>query len=328
MKAYEELTERGKLRRLRLLSLNALGQYNIRVKRVRFLTTETNTMFRVDAGDGQRYVLRIYSAEETTLQDNLAEVFWLDALRNDTDLNVVEPVARRDGKYITTVSIPGVPGKRRCVLFKWVPGRCAGDSPDPEMYYQLGQITAKLHHHASTLILPQGISPKRWDKVFYYPDEPVVYLSESYRHVFSSERVALLATVIERAERLLTDLHQDEAGRMLIHGDLHFWNVHSYRGRLTVIDFEDVMLGYPVQDVAVTFYYGRDREDYRELCAAYQQGYTDLRPWPVVGAGQLETLMAARRVMFINYVARIWPDPEEFIEQSCQRLRRFVETYA
>jgi len=284
-------------------------------------------MFRVDAEDGERYVLRIYSDEETTLRDNLAEMFWLNALRRDTDLYVTEPVIRRDGGYVTVVNAPGVPGERRCALFRWIPGRCLAYYLSPEKYYQLGRIMAQLHDHAESLDLPTDIQPKRWDRVFYYPDEPVVYSSAEYRHLFSSEQITVLDEVVGRADRLFEELYADERGRILIHGDLHFWNVHVYRGKLYMIDFEDVMLGYPLQDVAITLYYGRDRGDYDALCGAFRQGYTSLRQWPVQRSGQLEILMAARKAMFINYVARVDPSPQEFIEEGCKSLRHFLEAY-
>ena len=66
MKPYHELTRRGQLRRLRRLVLDVLTFYDLDVNKVRFLTIETNTMFRVDTEDGDKYVLRIYSDEETT----------------------------------------------------------------------------------------------------------------------------------------------------------------------------------------------------------------------------------------------------------------------
>jgi Ser/Thr protein kinase RdoA (MazF antagonist) len=39
----------------------------------------------------------------------------------------------------------------------------------------------------------------------------------------------------------------------------------AHRGRLTAFDFEDVMRGLPVQDIAITLSYGRERPDHREL---------------------------------------------------------------
>jgi Ser/Thr protein kinase RdoA (MazF antagonist) len=170
-KEYTELTRLGKIRRLRAVVFKALESYDLAVQDIRFFTIETNTMFQIRSNSGERFILRIYSDEETTLKENQAEIFWLNALVRDTDLNVTEPVARKDGKYITIVSVPGVPPSRRCVLFRWIPGRTLEEDISPENYYRLGQSLAKLHRHAKTLNpLPREINPKRWDKVFYYPD--------------------------------------------------------------------------------------------------------------------------------------------------------------
>jgi Ser/Thr protein kinase RdoA (MazF antagonist) len=328
MKAYNDLTERGKLRRLRHLVLSALVDYDLQVKSVKFLTIGTNTMFQLQMSDGKRYVMRIYSEEETTLRENQAEMFWLDALKRDTDLHVSEPVKRCDGNYITLARMPGVPGERRCVLFKWVPGRLLENTLNPENYYRLGQMLAKLHNHVETLKpLPPYIQPKKWDKVFYYPDEPVVYNTVNYRHLFPPERVALLNEVIARANTVFAQLYANPDQQILIHGDLHYRNVHLYRGELYVLDFEDVMLGYPVQDIAVTLSYGRQRERYREWREAFAQGYMRVRSWPADGERVIETLMAARNVMFINYVARIHASPQEYITQRCEDLKQFLEMY-
>ena len=328
MKPYGELTRIGKIRRLRQLVLKALDEYDLRVERVKFLTIGTNTMFQIRSADGEKLVLRIYSDEETTLKENQAEMFWLDALKRDTDLKVTEPIARRDGEYMTIVSVPGVPDERRCVLFKWIPGRTLENYLSSENYYKFGQTLAKLHNHASTLKpLPPHIQPKKWDKVFYYPDEPVVYDAPEYSHLFPPERIELLEEVIEQADRVFAGLFADKDGQILIHGDLHFWNVHFHRGELYVIDFEDVNLGYPVQDVAVTLSYGQQRDGYAEWKAAFKQGYGSVREWPVEGERTIQTLMAARSAMFINYVARIDPSPQEYIEQRCEGLVQFLKTH-
>jgi Ser/Thr protein kinase RdoA (MazF antagonist) len=91
-KKYSELTERGKANRLRKVALRALENYDLSVKKVRLLTVETNTYFRIDTSDGRKYAMRVYSNEETTLKDNLAEVFWLNAINRDTDIPAPRPV--------------------------------------------------------------------------------------------------------------------------------------------------------------------------------------------------------------------------------------------
>jgi Ser/Thr protein kinase RdoA (MazF antagonist) len=292
------------------------------------MTIETNTMFKVQSEEGENFVLRIYSDEETTLKENQTEIFWLEALKEDTDLNVSEPVPRGDGEYITITAVPGVPSERRCVLFKWIPGRALENYLNPENYFKLGETMAKLHDHAETMKpLPAYIQPKKWDKAFYYPNEPAIYNNQAYKYLFSPDRIALIDEVIARADGEFEQLYADQEGQIIIHGDLHYWNVHVYRGELYIMDFEDVMLGYPVQDIAITLYYGRQRDEYRTLKAAFKAGYTSLRTWPIERDGQVETLMAARSVNFINYVARIDPSPKEYVEERCAELTIFLDIY-
>jgi Ser/Thr protein kinase RdoA (MazF antagonist) len=285
-------------------------------------------MFLIRSSAGEKFVLRIYSDEETTLKENQAEMFWLDALKRDTDLKVTEPIPRRDGKYISITNQEGVPPDRRCVLFKWIPGRPLENYLSYENYYKLGQALAKLHNHAESLNpLPIHIQPKRWDKVFYYPDEPVVYNTSEYSYLFPPERVELLENIIDKSENMFSSMFADQRGLMLIHGDLHFWNVHYFQGELYLIDFEDVNLGYPIQDIAVTLYYGRQRDGYAEWKAGLISGYKSIRVWPEGGEETIDTLMAARAVMFINYVARVTPSPEEFIKARCEDLLQYINTY-
>lgn len=328
MKSFNDLTRLGKIRRLRKVALAALENYQPDIDWLRFMTIETNTMFKLQTVDGQKFVLRIYSEEETTLKENRAKMFWLNALIRDTDIPVTEPVPRVDGEYISIVEVPGVPGEQRCVLFKWIPGCQLEKSLSAQNYYKFGATLAKLHNHAESLKpLPDWIQPKRWDKVFYYPDEPVVYNTASCAQYFPPERIALLDAVIAKANILFAELFAKPENQILIHGDLHFWNVHLHRGKLYIIDFEDIMLGYPVQDVAVTLSYGRGWEGYSSWREAFVQGYTTLREWPARNDAEIETLIAARTVMFINYVARIDPEPEQYIKTKCEKLDEFLTKY-
>ncbi len=328
MKPYSELTRLGKIRRMRGLAVNALTAYDLRVQWIKFLADDTNISFKVRSQAGGTYVLRIYSDEETTLAENQAEVFWLQALKRDTDLKFAEPIPRADGEFITRVQVQEIPGEKRCVLFTWVPGQELEKHLDVHNYYQLGVVMSKLHDHAESLRpLPALIQPKKWDRAFYYPNEPVVYKDPAYRHIFSDQQVAVIDRAISIAEKEFTRLYENQEQQILIHGDLHFWNVNLFRGELYIMDFEDVMLGYPVQDVAITLYYGRHREDFPALEHAFQRGYTSRRPWPVERLGQIETLQAARSVNFVNYVARIEDSPQKYVDGRCEELLDFVERF-
>jgi Ser/Thr protein kinase RdoA (MazF antagonist) len=326
MKPFDFLTFRGQILRLRQLAIQALSEYPIDMARVRYLTTESTTMFRVDARDGSKYVLRLYSELDSSLAENETEMFWLTALARETDLHVTEPVARNDGSYLTFVRTDGVPVEKRCALYKWVPGVRLEKHVSPQTYRQLGSIMAKLHNHAESLTLPGHINPKRWDKVFYYPDEPVVYNTPEYNHLFTSEQIDIMERACQRLNPFLANLYQRGGRPMLVHADMHFWNVHIYRGELYVIDFEDILLGYPLHDIAICLYYLRDRADYPELAAAFEAGYAAERDWPSFTQSDLHLLWAARMTNFINYVAHVdeVEEAREFINTRCEELEKLL----
>jgi len=189
MKAYKELTETGKIRRLRRLALKVLEQYDLPVSRIRFFAIETNTMFRIDTPGGKRYMLRIYSNDDSTLMENQAEMYWLTALLRDTNLHVTRPIINQNGEYITIEQTPGIPEEQRCAIFEWIPGNVLERSLSPKHYFELGKTMAQLHDHAASLNPPENLEPKKWNRVFYYPDEPIVYDKAYYRQYFSAERI-------------------------------------------------------------------------------------------------------------------------------------------
>jgi len=142
MKPYHELTERGQIRRLLNLALQAVQHYDLPVKRVSFLARHTNDLFKVLASNGEKYVMRIYSDADSTLKDTCTEIFWLNALAGESDLNVVQVVPRKEGEWGTLARSAGIPSDKRCVLFRWVPGTPLENRITTANYYQLGAATA------------------------------------------------------------------------------------------------------------------------------------------------------------------------------------------
>ncbi|HSQ27901.1 MAG TPA: phosphotransferase [Anaerolineales bacterium] len=324
LKPLDTLTQQAKRRRLTSLAKNALENYDLQVTQIRFFRQETNTLFRLITSAGESLVLKIYS-EDSTAQENLAEVTWLNALSRESEIQVAAPVPRRDGQFLTHAHVDGIPGIHRCVLFHWVPGRPLIQHMTPNNYFDLGKTVATLHKHAQIFNLPQDIHPKRWDQVFYYPAEPIVYHEKQYQHLFPPERVTLLDQVVNEANVFLSSLYHNDQPPILIHGDLNPWNIHIFHKQIYVLDFEDVLLGYPIQDIAILLYYEQDHPNFQDLVKAFKKGYCLTLAWPVESQRQLETLWAARRAMFVNYVAHTDPDPEQFIESRCVLLQTFLD---
>ena len=181
-------------------------------------------------------------------------MMWLEALSRDTDLGVPEPLANRDGALVTTVEVDGVPQARHCVVFGWMPGPDLADRLTLENVQKMGALSARLHAHAETFRPPPEFSIKTADSVFPFGDE-VVLFDKAHRDLVPPARRELFQRVAKRVEDALGELFADRQGLRVLHYDLHHWNVKAFRGKLYALDFEDLMWGYPVQDIAITFYY-------------------------------------------------------------------------
>ncbi len=323
MKPYHQLTEEGKIKRMHGIARAALEHYDLGVARLRCVARDTNTTFRVDTTVRTTFALRVGAPRIDTEVDTATELAWLDALTDEPAIDSVCPHRNRAGELVTLVEHPGVPGERKCVLFDWLSGTPIGDGADRDDYRMLGELAARLHDHGERWQRPARLNPLVWNRVFYYPTEPVVLYDEPFRHLMTPERTAVVRAVESRCGAELSRIHR-EAPLSILHGDLHPWNVMRRNHRLFVFDFEDLMVGAPVQDIAITLFYNRKHEDYPGLCAAFEHGYTGLREWPVESEGQLEILMAARTVMFVNYVLRMDFDPDEYVPMAVERIKQVL----
>jgi Ser/Thr protein kinase RdoA (MazF antagonist) len=324
VKPYPYLTEEGKIRRMRGLAERALDQYNLDVRRLTCVARQRHTTFRVETVSGYEYALRVGARPSRTDGDTATELAWLEALTKDPFVSAARPIRNRKRKLITYVSHEGVPERRPCVLFDWIPGQPVGDAADRADYGMMGELAAHLHDHAEKWKPGRRrLAPLVWDRVFYYPAEPVVLYDGRFRRVMTPERTEVVREIETRAAAELTRLHE-QTPLMMLHGGLQPWKVHLHGGRLHVLDFEDVMLGAPVQDLAITLSYNRQHPEYEQLLAAFVEGYRSIREWPVEYEGQLLLLMAARSVMLINYVLRMGVAADEYIAVAVEQMTELL----
>ncbi|MGA7273096.1 MAG: phosphotransferase [Acidimicrobiia bacterium] len=300
-----------------------IDEYRMKVASLVHLATHSNVLFRVDLADGRRLVLRVSEPLSNTRSNIDLEVAWLSELARDPDLLVVTPVATPDGRLVTDLAT-GRHGHRPCVLFKWVPGDPMGEGSGPFGYRAMGRLSSQLHGHGDWRP-PDPQRLRRWDRTFYYPPQidPVVIEDFRYDHLFSGRR-ALLRKAAERSDLFLRR-RWAEGEPMVVHGDLHEFNVHLYVGRAWAIDFEDLMLAYPSQDIATSLYGARTRADLDQVIQAFRSGYEEHRPWPVLGRLELEVYWAARQVMLMNHAAQILTQQEA--ESYFDRVTPWLESF-
>ncbi|MEN8234584.1 MAG: phosphotransferase [Actinomycetota bacterium] len=328
MKPFDQLTEGGRNRRLRKLALAALGEYDLDVATLRFLGRHSNSLFRLTAVDGSRYVVRVgingpvaHPASQVE-----AEAAWIEALARDTSITVPEPIRNRAGSPVTTVAIDGVPDERNVVVFRWLDGRISDTTVSPAAMRAIGTVAARLHLHAATWKPPQPFAALSHDRVFPY-DEPVVLFDGDHGGLLSPSRTAIFREAADRATVAIDRLSAVEPMRV-VHGDLHRWNVKIQRGIAAPFDFEDLLWGWPAQDIAITFYYQWSDARFRELNDAFRAGYETVAPWPERHPGEIDTFIASRTLVIANSVL-LQPEwrgvAEEVFERGERRIRDLLD---
>lgn len=303
MKAYLELTQRGKAQRLRKLAIRALEDYALDVSRVRLVSNGFNGIFRVDTHDKHKYILRVTLPDSAhNLRQIHSEMIWLNALAQNTSITAPVPVRTTSGEWVTTVGVDGVPQARHCVLFSWVPGKDIVVQRTPETWRLFGVLSARLHQNALTFTPPDDFRITTYDTAFPLSERNYLF-DEENRHFFTAEQFTLLQDAVERIQADIDRLYtENRAGLRVTHGDLHQWNVRMYRNSLSPIDFEDLMWAHPIQDLGITLYYNQSDDNYQALLASFKAGYETVAPFPEEYPGQLDVHILARRIHLLNFI--------------------------
>ncbi|CAN5580549.1 phosphotransferase [soil metagenome] len=301
MQPFAFLTRQGQSRRLRTLAFAALEQYDFEVERLRLINNETNCTFRVDTADGETFALRISLPDVHMIAEIEAEIDWQLAVSRETEIRVPTPIPAHSGSYVVTAGARGVPEERHCVLFSWLRGRELINLAAPGAFREFGALAARLHQHGATFQLDKPDAIRKLQTLYPFGDREMI-LDPSTAELFPTHAYQVLLEMRTAAERELEWLFSRDETPQLLHGDLHWWNVMSYRGKLQVIDFEDLAWGFPVQDIAITFYYIAEEDNFSELRAAFQAGYETVAPWPEMYPGQIELHMVHRAIDLFNFV--------------------------
>lgn len=304
----------------------ALEKYDLDVVKTDFFCQYTNVFYKIHDSAGKVYGMKICQEQSNKLEDNLCEVFFLSQLSDKVDFPVPQIVKSKDGMGVTLISSDVFDIPKRTILYKWIEGKEFEANRSVELFFELGRAMAQLHKATDGVSIPEKIKPKKWDNVFYFRDEGVVYKNEIFRDGFGNKGIVLYNEAIEFANRHLQSTIE-KYPLILLHGDINPWNVLLCEGKLGIIDFEDSILGYPAQDIAVMLYYYRYNKEYKEFKESLISGYNSEIPIAKFDEFELEILMIARRLNFINYVLIIQDNPWEYINTSLKKVDDFMRIY-
>ncbi|MEM7336233.1 MAG: phosphotransferase [Chloroflexota bacterium] len=328
MKPFYELSRNGRIGRLRKMAQSALAHYDLDVAELSILSTSFNTIFRVKTEDGGQYVLRINYPNERTPIDIQSEMMWLDALRRETDIPVATPLHTKDGQLLVSITTDGIPETRHCTMFHWINGRTM-KKPSLRTIHKIGAVMAQLHNHADTFKPSGEFCEIQYNHAWTFGEPTRIYSSEK-DSLFSPEQKAIVQDAIAKTQSYLDKLYQDKSGLRFLHADLHSWNVMLGEGKLHVIDFDDSMWCFPIQDIGISLYYLEGGPLKDQIRPTFKSGYTQFRPWPESFDGEVDTIIIQRTLDLMSLLVAEIENPEfegeleHYLDVQIPRLKEWV----
>lgn len=309
-----------------VIAREALKQYDLDVKSIDFLIEETNIFFTLQTTN-KKYVLKVFQEESSKLEDNLIEAALLKEVSQRTDIIVPSMLSSKSKEEIVFVNTSDFKETKRVAIYNFVEGKHFDQFETNELFYKLGRTMAKLHEATKEINLPNNLVPKRWDKVFYYREEEVVFKEEKYRIYFSDEDIIFYDKFNQFLDKELPKYYKDEI--YLLHADFNPWNILIHNDEIRLLDFEEGMEGSVIHEMAIClFYYRYDLNfDYVTVKKSLFNGYNSITQLPEISDYDIDLLIMARTANFINYVLLIHDDPKEYITQRIKRIKEFLDNY-
>jgi Ser/Thr protein kinase RdoA (MazF antagonist) len=310
MKAYEELTRRGRLRRVQSVAYAALNAFELTDARLRLLVDAGNILYRVSAVDpapiegslyvANRYLLRLHWPGYQGGCAVDSELKWLRAL-SEAGLPVPQPIATAEGDLSVEIAVPGVPGTRRCSLLRWVKGRMVEKCVRPWHLKAIGSLIARLHDHASSWSLPSGFVRRHYDRNGLGGDDTGTrYTAGEVWSRIPRRYFGAFQEVTTRVEQVMEEWGKGPDVYGLIHADLGTKANVLFHGReARPIDFDDGGFGYWVYDLAMPLADWEGEAVWPVYRDALLLGYREKRSIPEEQLDQLELFQAAIRAMEI-----------------------------
>jgi Ser/Thr protein kinase RdoA (MazF antagonist) len=274
------------------LARQIVDSYGLGECELESINHEYNSTFNVTVASGERFALRINVNSQRTLANLKAEIFWVEQLATEPNINVPNPVKNSSGEFISKAWHPMLERDLFAVLFTWLEGAELGDEPTEEMMRATGRTMARMHAASRETELPSDAQLPIVDDMFWGYGDAI-----SPSDQLTTDEKATLARAVEVVEQTTKAMYARTKSQ-LIHADIHPWNVMWHEGDVAVFDFDDCVIGLPAQDIAVTLYYN----DTEEQDAAFLAGYQEVAPLPDYTEREMNVLKLQRRIYLLSYI--------------------------
>ena len=264
---------------------------------VSMINLSENATYRVEAGDGRKWALRVHREGYHSKAAIASELAWLMDLRAQGVVVTPRPVKGSDGQIIQDVS------GRHVVLSDWETGTEPGIGQDLTKPFEiLGEVTARMHGHARTWTRPTFFTRFTWDFQ--------TSLGEAKPHWgrwrdgmgVDAAREKLFGRTVAVIGKRLAAYGQGPERFGLIHCDLRLANLLIDNGSVKVIDFDDCGFGWYMYDAATPVSFYEHEPQVPDLIESWKTGYRKVLALAKEDELEIPTFVMLRRLLLVAWI--------------------------
>jgi Ser/Thr protein kinase RdoA (MazF antagonist) len=301
----------------------ALTHYALPAYSLTFLAQTHNVVYRVQSPD-LNAILRLSDAKHANLEHIASEMALLNGLAEaNFPYRLPTPIADKQGAWVVSTD------DAHAVLTHYLEGDLrTPDTLTEDEAEALGRAIA--HLHAWDYDIPTDFTRPKLDMAGMFGQGGLYALGEAHP-LITPQQAATMQAALGRVNFAFKVLGVNDYQFGLIHGDLLLPNV-LFGDTLGLLDFEYCGWGYYLYDLTPLLWQLKPQANYAKLEARIWKGYTSVRPKLGYYKHMLETLIAARHVASMRWVAlnadnpHIAPHAERILAQRTQELTGFLLT--
>lgn len=320
MNTFRSLSEDEQKMLVSTLAAEVASRYFSGDLSIELINYEYNATFKIEDSKGDKFALRMNINSLRSKENLQAELAFITHLATHSAVKTPQPVKTLSGELSTSIRLDEADRDLQCVLYSWIDGEELGDEPTKEQLFALGATMAQMHLACKDFTIPHGSELSRLDD-FFWGTSDMLFSSESN---FDEKTQLKLKAGVDSINEVVSQMYKS-ATPIVIHADLHGWNVMWNEGDLTVFDFDDCGIGLPIQDLATALYY----LDTAEQDDALKSGYQSVAPLPEADERSIKALALHRRLLLLNYLYET-SNPEhremrpKYLQESLRRLDQFL----
>jgi Ser/Thr protein kinase RdoA (MazF antagonist) len=266
------------------------------------LNVSENATFALSDPAGRDLVLRIHRVGYSSAEEIRSELAWMAALRRDGVIETASPLAGADGELVQVLESRAGGRSRFAVAFERLPGQEPDARDAVQWFERLGELTARMHGHASTWVKPAGFSRKRWDinamvgpQGFWGPWRAAIGLGP--------QGAGILESAVDFIRLRLSQFGGSPEVFGLVHADLRLANLLADGTHLRIIDFDDCGFSWFLYDFATSVSFIEHEPIVPDLLWAWVRGYRKRLPLSAPALAEIPTFVVLRRILLTAWLA-------------------------